>query len=233
MIKAVFFDWFNTLAHYHPPREALEQQALSELGFSVSLQTVSQGLYLSDKEYYEENARLPVRQRSPEEQARMYGNIQRTILVTAGIEAKPELVTQMMTRMRQLYSRMKFILYDDVMPTLQTLKKKQLTIGLLSNLQREIDSMCRELGIADYIDFSVTSGQVGSDKPKPPIFLKALEMARVKPAEALHIGDQYQNDVLGARGVGITAILVDRTNLYADITDCPRIRDLGEVVQYL
>jgi len=73
---------------------------------------------------------------------------------------------------------------------------------LLTNLQTEVGSMCRELGIAEYLDFTVTSGEAGADKPQPPIFLKALELAQVTAAEAMHVGDQYQNDVLG-RGVAL------------------------------
>jgi len=233
VIKAVFFDWFNTIAHYQPPREELEQQALKELGFTVPLQTVSQGLYLSDKRYYEENARLPIRQRSPDEQAKAYADIQATILTEAGIQPSPEIVMKLILRMRELYRQMKFVLYGDVLPTLQALKAKRLTIALLTNLQREIDNMVRELGIAPYIDFAVTSGEVGADKPQPPIFLKALELAKVKPAEAIHIGDQYQNDVLGARGVGIPALLIDRTDLHPEVTDCPRLKTLMEVVTFL
>ena len=35
MIKAVFFDWFNTLARYEPPREQIHSEALREFGFEV------------------------------------------------------------------------------------------------------------------------------------------------------------------------------------------------------
>jgi len=108
-----------------------------------------------------------------------------------------------------------------------------LKLGLLTNLQTEVNSMCRELGIASYLDFTVTSAEVGADKPQPPIFLKALELAGVKADEAIHVGDQYQNDVLGAKGVGISPILLDRADYYAEITDCPRIRSLTEISKYL
>ena len=47
MIKAIFFDWFNTLADYYPPREELESQALKELGFDISPKSISYGLYLA------------------------------------------------------------------------------------------------------------------------------------------------------------------------------------------
>jgi HAD superfamily hydrolase (TIGR01509 family) len=233
VIKAIFFDWFNTLAHYYPPREELERQTLHELGFAVSPQVISRGLYLADKNFYEENARLPIRQRTPEEQLRIYSSFQLTILQEAGITPKDDLVLKMMNRMRELNPTMKFILYDDVLPTLKAVKARKLTTGLLTNLQREIDSMCIELGIASYIDFTVTSGEVGADKPQAPIFLKALELAKIKPQEAIHIGDQYNNDVKGARAVGIVPLLLDRTNLYPEITDCPRLQSLIEVTKHL
>jgi FMN phosphatase YigB (HAD superfamily) len=232
-IKAVFFDWFNTLAYYFPLREELEQQALKELGFSVPLKIVSQGLYLSDKEFYEENARLSVRMRSPAEQTQLYLKMQRTILSTAGIEPTESLAIQLNSRMAELYTGMKFVLFGDVVPALKVLKERKLAIGLLTNLQTEVGSMCRQLGIAAYIDFAVTSAEVGADKPQPPIFLRALELAKVKPDEAIHVGDQFENDIRGARGVGIKAILIDRIDLHQDITDCPRLNSLSEVVNYL
>jgi putative hydrolase of the HAD superfamily len=135
--------------------------------------------------------------------------------------------------MFQLNASMKFVLFDDVPDTLKDLKTKGLKLGLLTNLQTEVNSMCHELGISEYLDFTVTSAEVGADKPQPPIFLKALQLARVNAAEAIHVGDQYQNDVLGARRVGISPILLDRADYYKDITDCPRIRGLGEVSKYV
>ena len=233
MIKAIFFDWFNTLAHYYPPREEFESQALKELGFDVSPKAISPGLYLADKNYYEENVRLPIRQRSREEQTKIYTGYHRIILKEAGITLTDDLVFKLMSRILQLNTSMKFILFDDVIATLKVLKEKKLILGLLTNLQSEVDSICHELGIAAYLDFTVTSTEVGADKPQPPIFMKALELAQAKASETIHIGDHYQNDVLGARGVGISPILLDRADYYAEITDCPRIKSLVEVSRYL
>ena len=233
MIKAIFFDWFNTLAHYYPPREELESQALKELGFAVSPKALSPGVYLADKYLYEENGRIPIRQRNREEQNKLYTRFHRIILKEAGITADDDIVAKLLFRMFELNNKMTFVLFDDVSATLKGLKEKKLKLGLLTNLQTEVDSMCRNLGIADFLDFTVTSAEVGADKPQPPIFLKALELAQVQPGEAIHVGDQYQNDVLGARGVGITPILLDRADYYAEITDCPRIRTLTEVSKYL
>jgi len=35
--------------------------------------------------------------------------------------------------------------------------------------------MCGELGIGEYLDFTVTSAEVGADKPQPPIFPESFE----------------------------------------------------------
>jgi putative hydrolase of the HAD superfamily len=233
VIKAIFFDWFNTLAHYYPPREELESQALKELGFDISPKDLSYGMYLGDKLMYEENARIPIRQRSREEQTQLYTRFHRTVLKEANLTAADDVVLKLLKRMLQLNDSMKFILFDDVSATLKELKARRLKLGLLTNLQSEVNSMCRVLGIADYLDFTVTSAEAGADKPQPPIFLKALQLAHVNAAEAIHVGDQYQNDVLGARGVGISPILLDRADYYTEITDCPRIRSLSEVSRYI
>jgi putative hydrolase of the HAD superfamily len=79
----------------------------------------------------------------------------------------------------------------------------------------------------------VTSREVGANKPEPAIFLAALERAGVSAPEAVYVGDQYQTDVLGARGVGIKPILIDRFDLESEASDCPRIHSLMELPAYL
>lgn len=233
MIRAVFFDWFNTLAHYEPPREELERQALHEVGIKVALRDVSRGLLIADRDYFEENTLSPIRERSPEEQVEVYTRYQKTVLAEAGVNATEELILKIMGRLQQLYSSMTFVIFDDVLSTLKMLKEKNLTLGLLTNLNSDIDSICQKLGVKPYLDFTVTSTEAGADKPQPPIFRLALERARVDAAEAVHVGDQYKLDVVGAREVGIKPLLIDRADVYPEVNDCPRIRSLTEVTEYL
>jgi HAD superfamily hydrolase (TIGR01549 family) len=234
VIKAVFFDWYNTLARYEPPREELHYQALQELGFNTSPQKILNGLLIADRDLYQENIIRPMRKRPPEEQAQIYLHYQHTVLSQAGFSiSEPEVLMRIMGRVRELFQRLHFVLFDDVLPTLRTLKERRLTLGLLTNLDRDITPVCRELGLEPYIDLIVTSGEVGEDKPNPPIFLTALERAGVKASEAIHVGDQYQIDIVGARGVGIAPLLLDRYDVNTDITDCPRIHSLTELSNYL
>ena len=72
----------------------------------------------------------------------------------------------------------------------------------------------------------MTSQEIGTSKPHAPIFLAALQKAGVQPHEAMHVGDQYQSDVLGAKAAGLNPVLLDRGNFYSDFHECPRITNL-------
>jgi len=235
VIKAIFFDWFNTLARYDPPREELQSRAMRELGINTTEQKVRRGIAVADKYLFEENFNSPIRKRSREEQVKLYLRQQEIILTELGVDIteQPDLTGKTLTRLRELSQGMRFVLFEDVLPTLKTLKKRKLVQGLLTNLDRDMAPLCRELGLEPYLDFVVTSGEVDSDKPNAPIFLAALARAGVRAEEAIHIGDQYNVDVTGARGVGITPLLLDRYDLSPEVNDCPRLHSLSEVVQYL
>ncbi len=233
MIKAVFFDWFNTLAHYDPPREELHSQALREFGIEVPPAKLLPGIMAADKYFFDENALSPVGKRDAAEKAEVYIRYQNITLTEAGVKADRELLLKIMGRMQQLFAKTAFTLFDDVLSTLKKLQEQKLILGLLTNLTDDINPICRKLGVEPYLDFVVTSGEVGIDKPEPPIFLTALQRAGVKAAEAVHVGDQYKLDVIGARGVGIAPILIDRYDLYPEVSDCPRIHSLTELAEYL
>jgi len=233
MIKAIFFDWFNTLAHFEPPRHQLYSQAFREFGIELPPEKVMRGILIADQYFFEENAKSPVAERSPKEQARVYIHYPKTILTEAGVKAPSELPLKILKRVREQFKGVAFALFDDVLATLKTLKRQNFILGLLTNLDRDMAPTCRELGLEPYLDFVVTSKEAGADKPNPPIFLAALDKAGVNASEAIHVGDQYKLDVIGARAVGINPILIDRYDIYPDVSDCPRIHSLAELAQHL
>jgi len=231
--RAVFFDWFGTLATYHPPREQLQSQVLQELGFRVSTEDLRRGLLAADRQFYEETAAASGQELTRQERMDMLMRHERRTLSHAGVDVPEDLLPRVFARARELSAGMKFRLFEDVLTTLQDLKKRNLTLGLLTNLRQDIDSICRELGLDTYLDFTVTSAEVGAEKPNPPVFLAALERAAVTADQALHVGDQYGVDVVGARNLGIRPVLLDRDNVYPEVNDCPRIRTLTEVTAHL
>lgn len=233
MIKAIFLDWFNTLARYEPPHYEIHSQACHHFGIEVSPEKMMRGILLADRYFFEENTLSPVEKRSPEEKAEVFIGYQDIALTEAGIKVSREMLLKIMKKASQLFEGMTFTLFDDVLPTLKTLKGRNYLLGMITNLSRDMNPICRELGLEPYLNFVVTSGEVGADKPEPAIFLAALERAGVNADQAIHVGDQYKLDVVGARGVGINPILIDRYNLYPEVSDCPRIRSLTELAQYL
>jgi HAD superfamily hydrolase (TIGR01549 family) len=231
--RAIFFDWFNTLARYEPPREELHSQLLHEFGIDVSPSDLMPGLLAADKYFFTEGTRTPVSKRSPEEQAKFYIHYANIMLSEVGVRADNALILQIIKKWPQVFGRIRFALFDDVLATFKTLKESQLILGLLTNATKDTISIHRELGLEPYLNFVVTSEEAKADKPKPEIFLLALERAGVDASEAVHVGDQYDLDVVGARGVGISPILIDRYDLYPEVSDCPRVHGLTELAQYL
>ena len=233
MIKAVFFDWFNTLTDYEPSRPELYRRAFEQFGIKLPPKAIMRGILKGDLQYFQENAKSPVNERGPEEQLKVFSCYTKAILAEAGVTVAEDLPLKILKVARQQFKEDAIVLFDDVLTTLKTLKERRFILGLLTNATRRKLALHRNLGLEEHLDFVVTSHEVGADKPRPPIFLAALERAGVSPVEAVHVGDHYQLDVLGARAVGINPVLIDRFDLFPEITDCVRIRSLAELVTYL
>jgi putative hydrolase of the HAD superfamily len=231
MSKAVFFDLYQTLVRYDPPREDLIAGALGDFGINVSPEALQQPLVTADEFIYGEIARRSLSSRSAEEKTALYARHQGVLLEAAGIAANEKLVMKLLARMQQ--AKMELVLFDEVAPTLTELKRRGLTLGLISNVEQNMADTLAKLGLTSWLEIIVTSLETGSGKPNAEIFLEALRRAGIPPEEALYIGDQYQVDVIGANRAGMKGILLDRTDHYRDITDCPRIRSLTELNAFL
>jgi len=231
MIKAVCFDFFNTLATYDPPREEAYVNACRELGIEVEAKTLFHSLPAADMYYRDENSRSPIDKRPQEEMFAFWAEYASRALRGAGVDTTAEIAVQILAKLRRY--EWKFKAYDDSVPTLEELKDRGLILGLISNVAQDMESTYKELGLQLYLDFKVTSFEVGCDKPQPGIFQAALKKAQVKPGEAIYVGDQYNLDVVGARNVGMKAMLIDRNDYFTDITDCPRIHSLTDIIEYV
>src|SRR5690606_41831866 len=69
----------------------------------------------------------------------------------------------------------------------------------------------------------------GAGKPAPRIFEAACAQARVAPENCWHVGDQLHADALGAMGVGMHPVLVDREGRHTDRTDLTVIGGLDRL----
>jgi putative hydrolase of the HAD superfamily len=92
---------------------------------------------------------------------------------------------------------------------LESLRGQGLKLGLVSNafdpgwlLHRDLEQM----GLAQRLDFSVFSSEVGKRKPHPAIFERALAALGVEPENALFVGDRLYEDIRGAGELGMTTV---------------------------
>ena len=231
MIKAVFFDLYQTLVHYKPSQEELEARALQSFNINVTAETLHHPILTANEFIYEQMARRPLSQRSREETTTLYTEYQRIVLKEAGIKADDRIVLKLLGMMQQ--AKMDLVLFNDVMPALDGLKKRKLTLGLISNIERDMTATLDKLGLSSRLDIVVTSQDAGFTKPHPEIFRYAIKQAGVPPAETVYVGDQYQVDVVGSNDAGMKGILLDRDEYYRETLDCPRLRSLKELADYL
>jgi HAD superfamily hydrolase (TIGR01549 family) len=110
-----------------------------------------------------------------------------------------------------------FALYEDALPVLEELRRHGLRIGLVSNGQRDLDEFTVHHGLD--VDAVVGSKAHGLTKPHPSIFVAALEALGVTAAETAMVGDSYEDDIDGARSLGMRAILLDRDGLRPEEQD--------------
>ena len=227
MIKAAFFDFYNTLVRFWPPVDVIQQASCREMGFRVSKVGIRKGYFLADDYMSRENADSPLADRSSGERDRFFAEYERIILKGAGLEVTIRLAAQIWEMASQVPKN--FSLFEDVIPALELLKKRDITLGVSSNLRRDMGYLSKELSLDPYLDFYVTAVEAGAEKPHPPVFLAALKKAGVDASEAVHVGDQYQADVQGARAAGIVPVLLDREGWYTDVNDCSKINSLSEL----
>ena len=115
---------------------------------------------------------------------------------------------------------------------LDTLRSLGLRLVVVSNSDGSIDAQLEAAGLRDYLDAVIDSHHVGVEKPDPEIFAHGLSAARAAPERALHVGDLYAADVLGARAAGVHAALLDPFGDWAGV-DCVRFTDLAALAQRL
>jgi putative hydrolase of the HAD superfamily len=116
--------------------------------------------------------------------------------------------------------------FDDARETLEWARAAGFAIGILTNgwlpdQRRKLERTgLLELGIP-----LIASSELAAAKPDPRAFNAACDLLGVDPGRCLMVGDSMENDVLGGRAAGLTAILLDRHDVHRRTT-VPRIRSL-------
>jgi putative hydrolase of the HAD superfamily len=122
-------------------------------------------------------------------------------------------------------------IFPECREVLQTLRRQGYIVGVISNWDIRLLELLRGLELMPYVQHVSISALVGWEKPHSPIFLHATNAVGVEPGRALHIGDNFQADVQGARQAGLQPLWLQRQGNVS--ADCPVIRDLSGVLTWL
>jgi FMN phosphatase YigB (HAD superfamily) len=129
-----------------------------------------------------------------------------------------------------------WLVHDDVVPALSALRDAGAKLAIVSNWDSGLPALLTRLGLAGWFDAIVVSHLEGMEKPRPELFLRAVERLNGAPGDALHVGDVPGLDELGARAAGIASVIVDRRfrppaarHALADLSSLPAIARSGRI----
>ena len=208
MTKAVFFDFFATLIFWTQPLRITLRKIADRYQLRLDWSVYDEARAILTEAY---------------EASKPTDNIRDTIfrqldaccvfLEKMGVREHVEQIAwEVLQYEHALFSRNNATLYGDVLPTLDRLQQMNLKMGIISNWDTPLHAMVEELGLAPYFEIIVASHdqRVQSAKPDTAIFEYALNAVGVPAKEAIHVGDSFEADIMGAYAAGLRAVLLDR-----------------------
>ena len=209
MIRAVTFDFWNTLFSDSEEIGRLRQtrrvenmvKVLAKEGYGTSREEVLAGVEAASKQG--EEIRLQgIVDFTPEQQIDL-------ICTCLGLKPGPATIQELLTA----YTGAAILFPPSPLPGAAEIVREvsnRLPVGLISNTGITPGSVLREVlggvGILECFKTLTFSNEVILVKPNPQIFLLTAENLQVDPKDVLHIGDDYEADVIGAQKVGAKGV---------------------------
>jgi len=128
------------------------------------------------------------------------------------------------------YARQFKSLYDDVIPVLTELRKKEVVMGVVTDAPSYIALPQLNYFIGDgyFSEVVMTHGMEGvKDKPEPDGLLLCME--RIGMTEGCFVGDS-DSDIVAAKRAGVEAVLIDRGEHENYVEPDRRIKSLYELL---
>ena len=231
MIRAVFFDWGNTLVAWKfDPRLFAEGhvRGLAAFGAGAPPQADFTDAYSRQL--------LPLLVGEREDEVDYAAEIG-ALFDSLGAEPDPDAVSRFVVAENRVW-RPTHHLEPAVVEVIDALRSDGLRVGLISNafdppaLMRELFA---EIGLLERLDAIALSAEVGKRKPYALMFESALAQAGVEPGEAAMVGDRLREDVAGAQALGIATV---QARWFADDDSAAAVPDAvadtpGDVLRWL
>jgi putative hydrolase of the HAD superfamily len=199
-VRAVLLDALGTLVELQPPAPRL-RRVLREAGIDVTEEQAEAG-FAAEIAYYLDHH---LEGSDPDRLERLRDRCADALRAGLGVGGVDHA-----TARRALLGSLEFTAYPDALPALRELRERGLRLVVASNWDCALPTWLEPLGILELVDGVVTSAEVGAPKPSTRVFERALGIAGVEAAEAVHVGDRVDNDIEGAVAAGVRAILMQR-----------------------
>jgi len=198
-IRAITIDALGTLLELLPPAPPLQAE-LRALGVEVSLEQAGRAMK-AEIGFYRGHLWMGRDAAGLAELRRRCAEVLREAL---------ELELDLGTIEAALLAAIRFEPFPDTVPALRALRAAGVKLVAASNWDVSLHEQLERTGLTPLLDGALSSSEVGAPKPDPEIFTRALALAGAAPDEALHVGDDLEADVGGARAAGIEPVLIAR-----------------------
>jgi len=219
LISTLTIDALGTLLRMEPPAPRLREQLLQR-GVEVSEERAQQA-FSREIAYYLTHH---VEGRDPDSLEQLRNRCAGVLRDSLGLRH-----IELGAIRSALLDSLHFQAFEDAAPALEEIRGRGISIVAASNWDSSLPEVLERVGLARLVDGVVSSAVVGVTKPAPKLFRAALAMAGAQPAEALHVGDSLEMDVIGARSVGMQAVLVTRDGATRGPDHVRSIRALTEL----
>ena len=226
--RAICFDMGYTLMRHTPTGPELYRQVLAENGHFYEAAAL-EAAHVPARQLYADATRAGRDFESSMEMAQEFW-LEYTLLILNNLSLDAAALNQVAEAVnRRAWSADCWEPFADSLGALQSLRELGVRMAVISNFVDTLPSLCTRAGFDGLFDLVLASVDAGAMKPDHRIFEMALRRMGVAAGEAWHVGDNYWADVMGARAVGITPVLLDRDRLVPR-ADCVKIASLDELV---
>jgi len=126
-------------------------------------------------------------------------------------------------------------IFPDVQPVIARLKQLGRTVVMASNFDNRLHHVWKGTSELSQVDDCFISSELGARKPSVGFFRMMCERLQVHPEEILMVGDDWENDVVAPRQIGLHAVWLNRkaTTGSQDFADRDSIHTLGQILPSL
>jgi len=225
--KYIWFDLGYTLLKLK--REKLFQDMLEVLGFSVSINKIEKAFHLTDKLFMRMYPGTLGKKRSFYMPIYM-GNMIYNLGIRTDICPLYETWRQKLDNPYKVW-----VPFYNVKNELKNLVSEGYSLGVISNWDKTALPLLDQFKLTSFFDNIIISSEVGCEKPDLKIFQFALDQASVSPEDCLYVGDNYYDDGIGSRKIGMDFVLVNPFGILGieELKDCNIVPDISYIREFL